>query len=68
MTPVSVEQGRDVAKRMNATYSECSSKEMNGVNELFDLAMDMAIGVNGKGPAPGIGGKRKKKKKDCKIL
>ena len=67
MTPVSAEQGKEVAARMNATYAECSSKEMVGVNEVFDLAMDMAIGVNGKGPAAGIAGK-KKKKKNCTIL
>lgn len=67
MTPVSAAQGSEVAKRMNATYAECSSKEMVGVNEVFDLAMDMTIGVNGKGPAVGIGGKRKKKK-SCIIL
>ena len=67
MTPVSTSQGQEVAKRMNATYAECSSKEMVGVNEVFDLAMDMTIGVNGKGPAAGIGGKRKKKK-SCTIL
>lgn len=67
MTPVSAVQGSEVAKRMNATYAECSSKEMVGVNEVFNLAMDMTIGVNGKGPAVGIGGKRKKKK-SCVIL
>lgn len=67
MTPVSAEQGKEVAARMNATYAECSSKEMVGVNEVFDLSMDMAIGVNGKGPAAGMMGK-KKKKKSCVIL
>ncbi|KAF8545224.1 P-loop containing nucleoside triphosphate hydrolase protein [Trichophaea hybrida] len=67
MTPVTEAQGQEVARRMNATYAECSSKEMVGVNEVFDLALDLTIGVNGKGPAVGIGGK-KKKKKSCKIL
>lgn len=59
MTPVTELQGEDVAKRMGARYAECSSKEMIGVHEVFDLAMDMAVG----------GGKSKgKKKKKCTIL
>lgn len=68
MTPVSEAQGQEVAARMGATYAECSSKEMIGVNEVFGLAMDMTIGVNGKGPSVGIGGKKNKKKKSCAIM
>lgn len=60
MTPVTQLQGEDVAKRMGARYAECSSKEMVGVHEVFDLAMDMAVG-DGKS-------KGKKKKKKCTIL
>lgn len=44
LTPVTQEQGQKVAKQMGATYVECSSKEMRGVQEIFDLAMDTAIG------------------------
>jgi GTPase SAR1 family protein len=36
LTPVTTEQGRAVAKKMNAAYMECSSKEMIGVHELFE--------------------------------
>jgi len=69
MTPVTQDQGEEVAKRMGARYAECSSKEMVGVNEVFDLAMDIAIGwTGGKLGAGGAAGKKKKKKKDCVIL
>lgn len=40
MTP---EQGETVARRMNASYIECSSKEMRGVDEVFALAVHTAI-------------------------
>lgn len=74
MTP---DQGRTVAKKMNATYMECSSKEMDGVDDIFDAAVTMAVGEewkpasregrpNGSGPPP-FGG-RKPKKSRCKIL
>lgn len=29
---------------MGATYMECSSKEMSGVHEVFELAVDTAVG------------------------
>ncbi|KAL7270719.1 RHO4 protein [Rhizina undulata] len=61
MTPVTQQQGVDVAKRMGAQYAECSSKEMVGVYEVFNLAMDMAVGSHAKG-------KGKKKRRNCKIL
>ncbi|MCJ1472516.1 Rho GTPase [Lambiella insularis] len=44
LTPVTPEQGQAVAKRMNAIYMECSSKEMTGVEEVFDLAINTAVG------------------------
>lgn len=28
---------------MGAIYVECSSKEMNGVHEIFDMAVDTAV-------------------------
>ena len=43
LTPVTSEQGRMVANKMNATYMECSSKEQQGVDELFERAIDMAV-------------------------
>lgn len=65
MTPVTQLQGQEVATRMGAKYAECSSKEMHGVHEVFDLAMDMAVG-GGKNGKYGRNGK--KKKRSCKIL
>lgn len=44
LTPVTQEQGQSVAKQMGATYVECSSKEMNGVHEVFEFAVDTAVG------------------------
>lgn len=45
MTP---EQGQNVAKQMGAMYVECSSKEMSGVHEVFELAVDTAVGRENK--------------------
>lgn len=39
LTPVTTEQGMGVAKKMNAQYMECSSKEMVGVDEIFERAL-----------------------------
>ncbi|ROT43455.1 ras-domain-containing protein [Sodiomyces alkalinus F11] len=39
LTPVTTEQGMAVAKKMNAQYMECSSKEMTGVDEIFERAI-----------------------------
>lgn len=39
LTPVTTEQGMAVAKKMNAHYMECSSKEMKGVDEVFEQAI-----------------------------
>ena len=41
MTP---EQGRAVAKKMGALYMECSSKEQDGVEDIFDTAVTIAVG------------------------
>lgn len=75
LTPVTPEQGQAVAQRMGASYIECSSKEMTGVDDVFELAVNTAVGVeeetyssagpSGKGPT---GGRRKVKKRTCKIL
>ncbi|CAK7265995.1 RHO4 protein [Sporothrix epigloea] len=39
LTPVTTEQGLAVAKKMSAQYMECSSKEMRGVDEIFEQAL-----------------------------
>lgn len=39
LTPVTREQGMSVAQKMNAQYMECSSKEMKGVDEIFEQAI-----------------------------
>ncbi|MCJ1224862.1 Rho GTPase [Toensbergia leucococca] len=71
LTPVMPEQGRRVAEKMGATYVECSSKEMRGIKEVFELAVDTAIGqeigLQKQTESHGMGGK-KSKKRSCKIL
>ena len=44
LTPVTPDQGRAVARAMGATYMECSSKEQDGVEDIFDAAVTMAVG------------------------
>ena len=74
LTPVTTEQGRAVAERMGAQYVECSSKEMTGVEELFQLAVNTAVAIHDQGDMynPGQissgGGGGKKKKRGCKFL
>ncbi|EEP75492.1 protein rho4 [Uncinocarpus reesii 1704] len=75
LTPVTPDQGRGVAQRMGAQYVECSSKEMRGVDEVFELAVNTAVGIEednwdsreGGSRPLGAGGK-KIKKRTCKIL
>lgn len=43
LTPVTTEQGKAVAARMGAKYMECSSKEMEGVEDIFDTAITIAV-------------------------
>jgi Ras family protein A len=84
LTPVTPEQGRAVAKKMGAMYMECSSKEQDGVEEIFDLAVTMAVGDEYKTPeqrhtAPSSSQRgnnqealamagKKKKRSGCKVL
>ncbi|CAF9942289.1 Rho GTPase [Imshaugia aleurites] len=82
LTPVTQEQGQNVARQMGATYVECSSKEMLGVHEIFDLAVDTAVGreiqmkerkqtqpsFGGNSTAAGAGKEKKPKKRECRIL
>ncbi|KAH8696602.1 putative Rho GTPase Rho4 [Talaromyces proteolyticus] len=74
LTPVTPEQGQAVAQRMGAAYIECSSKEMTGVDEVFELAVNTAVGVeeqsySDSGPSGKVAPRgRKIKKRTCKIL
>ncbi|KAI0968060.1 GTP-binding protein rho4 [Xylaria arbuscula] len=43
LTPVTSEQGMAVAKKMGAQYMECSSKEMVGVDDIFDSAIHTVV-------------------------
>ena len=43
LTPVTQQQGKAVATKMGALYMECSSKEMIGVHEIFETAIDIAV-------------------------
>ncbi|GAB7350696.1 hypothetical protein MBLNU459_g1255t1 [Dothideomycetes sp. NU459] len=43
LTPVTQAQGQAVAKKMGALYMECSSKEMNGVHEIFETAINTVV-------------------------
>ncbi|KAF2793643.1 GTP-binding protein-like protein rho4 [Melanomma pulvis-pyrius CBS 109.77] len=75
LTPVTPEQGRVVARKMGAVYMECSSKEQDGVEDIFDMAVTMAVGDEHKTPEEtGVprsafaGGKKSKKRSGCKVL
>lgn len=43
LTPVTFQQASAVAEKMGAQYIECSSKENQGVTEVFDLAINTAL-------------------------
>ena len=43
LTPVTTTQGQTVANKMGAMYMECSSKEMVGVHEIFDTAIETVV-------------------------
>jgi hypothetical protein len=54
---------------------ECSSKEMSGVHEIFETAIDIAVRGREEGDMPGSAGggmsgapAKKKKRSNCKIL
>ncbi|KAK5108991.1 hypothetical protein LTR62_007625 [Meristemomyces frigidus] len=80
LTPVTQIQGKAVATKMGALYMECSSKEMSGVHEIFDKAIDIAVRggqdeqAHGDEAARGTGSRgsdmpvRRKKRSGCKIL
>ncbi|TKX19770.1 GTP-binding protein rhoC [Elsinoe australis] len=80
LTPVTAAQGQSVAKKMGAMYMECSSKEMIGVHEIFDKAIDTVVaeqeglkirsdsvhGDSSGNVMPPVG--KRKKRSTCKIL
>lgn len=81
LTPVTTEQGLAVAAKMGAHYMECSSREMVGVDEIFEHAiltvvandrrnLEAAAAANGgpDGTLPGGIKVPKRKKRPCKIL
>ncbi|KAI9744910.1 MAG: Rho GTPase [Claussenomyces sp. TS43310] len=76
LTPVTQEQGRAVAQKMGAQYMECSSKDMQGVDEIFDQAILTVVGNDrsNQQPEPSQTGKpsqfpvMKKKKRNCRFL
>ncbi|CAF3502037.1 hypothetical protein SNK03_000386 [Fusarium graminearum] len=83
LTPVTTEQGMGLAKKMNAQYMECSSKEMRGVDEIFEQAINTVVANDRKtieaaaasgsskesksSSTPGVG-QIKRKKRRCPIL
>lgn len=80
LTPVSVEQGRQAAAKMGATYMECSARENRNVKEIFEKGITIAVGDEwsgykqmeqkaAKGAAPGTAlPATKKKSRSCKIF
>ena len=48
---MTTEQGRAVAQKMNARYMECSSKEMTGVDEIFQVALEVVVANDAKNQA-----------------
>ncbi|EEU48700.1 uncharacterized protein NECHADRAFT_90232 [Fusarium vanettenii 77-13-4] len=83
LTPVTTEQGMAVAKKMGAQYMECSSKEMRGVDEIFESAILTVVANDrktleasavasssaneGRSSLPGAGPVKRKKRK-CQFL
>lgn len=77
LTPVTTTQAQSVAKKMGAMYMECSSKEMIGVHEIFDKAIDIVVSESEglelrsdslSADAEMMPAARKKKRSACKIL
>lgn len=83
LTPITTEQGMTVAEKMGALYMECSSKEMRGVDEIFERAIIVVVANDrknleagaalssasgGKGsPIPGVRVPKRKKRR-CQFL
>ena len=73
-TPVTREQGQAVADRMSATYMECSSRTMAGVEDIFSQAIyitceDDEPSSDRRTEASGTKfGTKKKKSRSCRFL
>lgn len=52
LTPVTQEQGMSVARKMGAKYMECSSKEMNGVDDIFVQAIKIVVSNDSRHNSP----------------
>jgi len=46
LAPITPDQGRAVATKMNAVYMECSAKERIGVDDIFDSAIVLATATD----------------------
>lgn len=63
-----------VARKMNAQYMECSSKEWTGVEEIFTEAINIVVANDRSNQqyqqegGTGHTGAIRKKKRNCKIL
>lgn len=66
-----------VAHKMGARYMECSSKEMTGVDEIFNAAINTVVEndrsnqpspTQGGGSNQSGGGGMRKKKRNCRFL
>jgi Ras family protein A len=66
-----------VARKMGARYMECSSKEMIGVHEIFEEAINTVVANDAsnqprqtpsQGQSGGGGGGMRKKKRSCRML
>lgn len=64
-----------VAHKMGARYMECSSKEMNGVEEIFAEAINTVVAndrsnqqYQSEGGPLGQSGGMRKKKRNCRFL
>jgi hypothetical protein len=75
LTPVTQEQGMAVAQKMGARYMECSSKEMTGVDDIFNQAINTVVENDpsnqqrqSEGLPPGQSGGMRKKKRTCRFL
>ncbi|KAF3932313.1 hypothetical protein ABW19_dt0207291 [Dactylella cylindrospora] len=70
LTPVPEDDALETASRIGALYRECSSKTMHGVHELFELAVNTAVGKDiSYQTSPGTSvPTRRKKQRTCKIL
>ncbi|OAQ73010.1 ras family domain-containing protein [Pochonia chlamydosporia 170] len=81
LTPVTTEQGLAVSEKMGAQYMECSSKEMLGVDEIFERAILTVVANDRRNqdamptssrtdkalPIPGMKPPKKKKRR-CQLL